>query len=307
MSDGETPDIRAARAQPHERVNNLPLALLWMAGALLSFSMIAIAGREASRGVDTMQLMFHRSVVALPIIVLAAVLTGHSRTTFTLSRLPMQGLRSSIHFIAQYSWFHALGLITLAELISIEFTAPIWVALTAPLFLGEKLTLTRLTAGALGFIGVLLIAQPGTTSFSFGTALGLIAAFGFAGVMIVTKMLTRTETVLSVLFHMAWMQLVISAILIGFKPVIPDMTTALWIAGVAITGLMAHYSMTQAFFYADAMNVAPMDFLRLPLLITVGGTVYGEALTQWVLVGSIVVVIANIINMFGERFWRSRN
>lgn len=307
MSDGETPDTQATRAPSPARVNNLPLALLWMAGALLSFSMIAIAGREAGRGIDTMQLMFHRTVVALPIIILAAVLTGHSRTTFTLIRLPMQCLRSVIHFIAQYSWFHALGLITLAELIAIEFTAPLWVALTAPFFLGEKLTLTRLTAGALGFIGVLLIAQPGTASFSAGTALGLIAAFGFAGVMIVTKILTRTETTLSILFHMAWMQLVISAVLIGFKPVIPDMTTFLWIAAVAVTGLMAHYSMTQAFFYADAMNVAPMDFLRLPLLITVGAMVYGEALTQWVLVGSIVVVIANIINMFGERFWRARN
>ncbi|MEZ5842564.1 MAG: DMT family transporter [Hyphomicrobiaceae bacterium] len=293
----------AAAPSAASRANNLPLALLWMAGALASFSMIAIAGREAGRGAETMQIMFYRSLIGLPIIVAVALAAGVGTTTFTRRRLPLHLLRAVNHFVAQFSWLHALGLITLAELFAIEFTAPLWVALTAPLFLAEKLTLVRLAAGLLGFVGVLAIAQPGTASFGLGTALGLVASLGFAANMITTKMLTRTETTVCVLFHMTWMQLVISSVLIGFKPAVPDLTTSLWIGAIAILGLTAHYSLTQAFAHADAINVAPMDFLRLPLIIAVGAFIYGEALTFWVLVGAVIVVAANVINMFGERLW----
>lgn len=297
-----TPVVQSSVA--NSRVNNVPRALLWMAGALVSFSMIAIAGREAGRGTETTQIMFYRSAIGLPVIVLIAFMAGTARTTFTLSRLPLHGLRAGIHFVAQYSWLHALGLITLAELFSIEFTAPLWVALTAPLFLAEKLTAVRLAAGVLGFVGVLVIAQPGSASFSLGTALGMVAAVGFAANMITTKLLTRTETTFCVLFHMMWMQLAISSVLIGFKPHVADTTTMLWVVAVAVLGLTAHYSLTQAFAHADAVNVAPMDFLRLPLIIAAGAAIYGEAVSPWLLLGAAIVIAANFINMFGERLWR---
>ena len=304
MTDAKAAAPSLPAVSPAGRANNLPLALLWMAGALLSFSMIAIAGREAGRGTDTVQIMFYRAAFGLPIIIAVALATGAARTTFTMTRLPLHGLRASIHFIAQFSWLYALGLITLAELFAIEFTAPLWVALTAPLFLAEKLTPVRLAAGVLGFIGVLVIAQPGSTTFGLGTALGMVAAIGFAANMITTKLLTRTETTLCVLFHMMWIQLVIAAVLIGFKPHVADTTTMLWVAAVAVLGLTAHFSLTQAFAHADAINVAPMDFLRLPLIIAAGALIYGEAVSPWLMLGAAIVIAANLINMFGERIWR---
>ena len=291
----------ADAASPLTRKNNMPLALLWMLGALTSFSLIAIAGREAGRGIDTVQIMFWRSLIGLPIVALVAIASGAASTTFSTQRLGLHSVRAAVHFVAQFSWLHALGLITLAELFALEFTAPLWVAVLAPLLLGERLTVFRGLAACLGFVGVLVIAQPGTATFGLGTALAMVSALGFALSMIATKLLTRTESTMAILFHMTWIQLALASALIGFQPRVPDAATCGWIAAVAVLGLTAHFSLARAFTYADAINVAPMDFLRLPLITLVGAVVYGEAIAPMLMMGALIVVVANALNLWGER------
>jgi drug/metabolite transporter (DMT)-like permease len=92
----------------------------------------------------------------------------------------------------------------------------------------------------------------------------------------------------------------------GRSLTVPDLVTLGWLAGVGVFGLTAHYSLAKAFTYADAIIVAPMDFLRLPLIAAVGLLIYAEPLDLWVLVGGIVVVFANLLNVRGERRPTSR-
>jgi drug/metabolite transporter (DMT)-like permease len=73
---------------------------------------------------------------------------------------------------------------------------------------------------------------------------------------------------------------------------------------LAVAGLVAHFSLAQAFRLADAALVAPMDFARLPLIAAVGAFVYGETLAPSLLVGATIIVAANLINIIGERRMR---
>ena len=83
------------------------------------------------------------------------------------TRRPLQHIgRNVAHYIGQFAWLYALTLIPLAQLISIEFTTPIWTALLATAFLGEKLTRPRIAAIALGLIGIVIIVRPGSTGSS---------------------------------------------------------------------------------------------------------------------------------------------
>lgn len=268
--------------------------------ALASFSGVAIAGREAARGATVLEMMFYRCLISLAVVAIV-VHFGPGLRDMRTTRLPLHLVRGSVHFIAQYAWLSALTMIPLAQLFALEFTAPIWVALLAPLLLGENLTKLRLAAAALGFIGTIIVAQPGTMAIGPGVGLALVSSVGFALSMLATKTLTKGESPLRILFYMFVVQAVMCTLLLIGGIRLPDAVTMLWIGVIALAGLSAHYSLVRAFALADAILVAPMDFLRLPLVAVVGALIYAEPLDPIVLFGGLVVIAGNVLNLWGER------
>jgi drug/metabolite transporter (DMT)-like permease len=283
------------------RSGNITGAILWMLGSLTSFSMIAIAGREASRVITTTELMFWRGLIGLAILVVILATFGGRLAEVRSGQPKLQVARSVIHFGAQFSWLYCLTLIPLVELFALEFTAPLWVAVLAPLFLGEKLTATRIAAAGLGFIGAMIVIQPGSTSLSLGSALALASAVGFACNMLATKQLTKTDKPFTILLWMNGLQAIIGLGFMSRGFTWPDPMTWFYTAIVALGGLTAHYSLSRAFALADAIIVAPMDFLRLPLIAVVGAWIYGETLADKVLIGALCIVAGNAINLLAER------
>ncbi len=276
-------------------------ALAWMGGALLSFILVALAGREAGRNATTIEMMLYRSVISFVIVCAVGWLSGARIADLRTRRLPMHGVRAALHFVGQFSWLYAIMLIPLAQLFAIEFTAPLWVALLAPAFLGERMTPTRIAAAMVGFIGILVVVRPGALSVSEGTVFALLGAIGFAASMICTKELTKTETPLRILFYMFGIQTVVCLLLLSWGLRWLDPATLGWVTALAVFGLTAHYSLVRAFSLADAIVVAPMDFLRLPLIAIVGVLVYAEPLDPWILFGGAIVVLGNLLNLWGER------
>lgn len=288
-------DVAMIRAQPQ-----VLRALAWMALALASFTSVAIAGREAARGATALEMMFYRCLISL-VIVLAIVLFGPGLKAMRTTRLTLHSLRGGVHFIAQYSWLTALTMIPLAQLFALEFTAPIWVALLAPLLLGERLTQTRLAAAVLGFMGMAIVAQPGAVALNAGVIYALVAAIGFALSMLATKTLTRGESPLRILFYMFLIQTALAMLLLIGEIRLPDLGTMGWITIIALAGLSAHYGLVRAFSLADAIIVAPMDFFRLPLIAVVGVMLYAEPFDPIILFGGLVVIAGNVLNLWGER------
>jgi drug/metabolite transporter (DMT)-like permease len=273
----------------------------WMAVALASFILVAISGREAGRVLSTIDMMFYRGIISLTILLIAIRLAGIPFAQFRSNRLGLHTLRGVVHFGAQAAWLHALILIPLTELFTFEFTAPLWVAILAPLLLGEVLTRTRTAAALLGFLGVLVIAQPGISDVTFGTLLALGSAVGFGVSIVVGKLLLRTDAPVSVLLHMISIQTILGCLAVLPGPALPDAVTAGWLLVLGLFGLTAHFGLVRAFAHADAMVVAPLDFLRLPLIALVGVTIYQEPLEWAVMIGAGIVVAANLLNLSGER------
>jgi drug/metabolite transporter (DMT)-like permease len=209
--------------------------------------------------------------------------------------------RNVMHFASQVAWAKSLLLLPLATVFAIEFTAPAWVTLFAVVFLGEKLTRSRLGSVLLGFVGVLIIMRPGVAAFQPAALLVLVAALGFAAVSVTTKKLTDTESTFSILFWMSLMQLPMnlagSDLFFLTRLEQPHLLPA---AGVAITGVAAHFCLTNAFRYGDALVVVPFDFLRIPFIAVIGWMMYGEPLDALVFVGAGVIVVGVIWNLRTE-------
>lgn len=293
-------------AAPNSPPNSPLGAAGWMVGSMLSFTLMAVAGRELSTELNTFQLMFWRSVVGCLVVSSAVALSARGFGQVRTRRPGLHSTRNLCHFFGQNCWFYALGAIPLAQVFAFEFTSPIWVAVLAPLVLGEQFTKWRALAAALGFLGVLLVARPGGSEFGLGHVIGLAAAIGFAGSFFATKALSSTETTLSILFWMtlsqAGMALVCDLAVSGGAGLIPsDPVQAGWLAAVGVLGLSAHFSITSALKLADATVVAPLDFFRLPLVAVVGMMLYGEPLELAVVLGGALVFLGNFLNLRAER------
>lgn len=282
-------------------------ASLWMAGALASFSAMAVAGREVAGTLDTFELMTWRSAIGALIVTGFALFTGRLGTVRT-RRLRLHFLRNVSHFTGQNLWFYGVATIPLAQVFAFEFTTPIWVALLAPLFLGEALTARRLAAVTLGFLGILVVARPGLSPLGPGHLAAALSAVGFAGSVLATKGLARSDRVLTILFWMTWMQLGFGLVTAGWDGhiTVPDLATLPWVIVVGLGGLTAHLSLTTALSLAPASIVAPMDFLRLPLIALVGAFAYGEPLEIAVFAGALLILAANLINLRRGRPGESR-
>ena len=273
-------------------------AALWMAAALVSFILMAVAGRELAADFSTFQILFFRSVIGVVLLGFWLGITGFEQ--IKTQRLQAHAGRNIAHFAGQYGWFYGLGLIPLAEVIALEFTTPVWTALLAAVFLREKLTAPRWLALVCGMAGLLLILRPGAGVIQPASLAVLVAAMAYACSYILTKSLTSSETPVCILFYMTLMQLVM-----GIIPALTHWQTPvggqwLWVGSVGVTALTAHYCMTRAFRLADAGVVVPLDFLRLPLIAVVGYLFYHEGLDIWVLAGALIMFSGNLVNLRAE-------
>ncbi len=281
---------------PVDQQRNLKLVVFWVSGALISFSAVAVSLRELSRTLGVFDMLTLRNASSLAaLIAIALVRPALWAGVKPRSGLPLHLGRNTVHFAATYAWAYAVTVLPLALVFALEFTNPLWVTLLAALFLGERLTPARLAAVALGFVGILIITRPGSSSLDPRALWPLASAIGFAITIICTKSLTRRDTTFCILFWMNLIQLPLNYAGAdwGFWMKLPE-APLLPALGVAVCGLLSHFCLTNAFRHGDAIVVVPLDFLRIPLIALVGWRLYGEALDPMLFAGA-GLIIAGIV------------
>jgi drug/metabolite transporter (DMT)-like permease len=272
------------------------MAAAWMAGWLAAMVTMAVAGRETVGQLDAFQVMEIRAIIGFFLLLPLVVSSGGIAQMKT--RHPWRHVwRNSVHYTAQYAWLVAVTLIPLAQVISIEFTMPIWTALLAVVFIGEKMNRWKIAAIVLGLVGVWIIVRPNTGNIETGQLLSLYAAIGFSISVILVKALTRTDSVVCIIFWMLIIQAIIGLIpaIYVWRPIPNDLWG--WLVLVAFCGTFSHYCMAQAMTWTDATVVVPMDFLRVPLTAFVGWMVYSEAIDIYTVTGACLILLGNLLNL----------
>jgi drug/metabolite transporter (DMT)-like permease len=221
----------------------------------------------------------------------------------TRRNLGLHFARNLTHFTGQNLWFFAITVSPLALVFALEFTSPLWTMVLAAIFLGERLTRSKVLAGVLGFAGVLMVVQPGAAPLSSGMVTAALAAIMFAATAIFTKKLTTTETITCILFYLTAIQLVMGLVasLYDGDMALPSMATLPWVVLIGIAGLTAHFCLTTALSIAPASIVMPIDFARLPAIAVVGMVFYAEPLAWGVAAGALLIFAGNYINILGAR------
>ena len=280
---------------------HLARVILWMTGALLSFSALAVSVRLLAGSLSVMEILTLRAGIGLAVMAALAATRPELRSSITSSHLLLHFFRNTVHLGSQYLWATSLLLLPLATVFALEFTTPAWTLLLAVLALGERMTASRIGAVVLGLLGVLVILRPGLATFQPAALLVLVAAFGLAVTLIATKRLTLTDSTFAIIFWMNLIQLPLT--LLASDPAFVTKLGA-WdlpaVAVVGLAGLASHYCLANAFRAGEASVVVPLDFMRIPLIAMIGWWLYGETIDVFVFIGAGLIIAGILWNLRSE-------
>ncbi|MEM7176361.1 MAG: DMT family transporter [Pseudomonadota bacterium] len=260
----------------------------WMVFTTLCFVTVTCIVRHLGNGMPAAEGAFIRYLIGLIMLLpLAGPLVRNppGRRAWTIYTF-----RSLVHAIAVMLWFYAMARVPIAEVTAIGYTAPIYVALGAALFLGESMKLRRIIAILVAFAGTLIILRPGVQEISPGHLAQVIAAPCFACSFLIAKRMTDTIDATSIVIMLS-----LGCTVFLFPVALADWVDPSWdqIGWLALTAVFAtagHWSMTRAFGCAPITVTQPVGFLQLVWATMLGMAIFGEPVDPWVLIGGAVVI-----------------
>ena len=278
-------------------MSNAAKGAWWMIAAAAALTAMAVCIRYLP-AYSVLLMIFLRNVINL--FLMAPSLIRQGNAVFKTNRLSTHALRNLFLYSGNVAWFFGVTQIALADVAALQFTSPLFTAIIAAAFLGERIGGHRMVAILVGFAGALIIIRPGIIPVNIGTLSILLAAFLYSCAHVVTKRLSDTESGSTVVFYMSVTILIYSAIPAFFvweTPIWADMPAML---GLGITGYATHYCITRSLAVGDASFVIVFDFMRLPFSALLGWMLFTEILDVWTVAGALIIFAAGYYSTVRE-------
>lgn len=268
--------------------------------ALLLAIMFACVKLASTRGVNLVETLFYRQIgSALCAVGLVAAGTGFA--SLRTRRVGAHVVRMGLGMTAMALNFLAMIMLPLAEATAIGFTVPIFSVILAALLLAEPTGKWRWGAVAVGFLGVLVIVQPGSGAVPLaGASVAIVAALITASVTIMIRRLGATERASTTVFWFAVSSLVPLAILMVWFAQLHDPVTWGILAVIASAGGLAQLTLTGALRLAPVALVMPMDYTSLLWATLLGVWLFAELPTPWVWAGAPIIIASGLVIVWRE-------
>ncbi|PJF09310.1 DMT family transporter [Pseudorhodobacter sp. MZDSW-24AT] len=285
------------RAGGQKQLTSLAVGLAAM-GACLAAVDAAIV-RAIDGDVHPFVIAFFRAsfgaLVVLPLVILRPAVL---QSVFTLRQ---HMLRAGLKLAALVAFFAAFAQGPLTDVTAIAFTSPLFVVVGAALMLGERLGLLKLIALGLGFVGALVILGPQGAGLTWGMGFALSGAVMQAVIQLMLKSMSSGDSTATLVVLNLLLTVPMAAVLAATVWVPPTLPQLGLLALQGVLGAACMVMMTHAFRLADASVVAPIDFLRLPLIALLGWLVFSETARPATWVGGGLISVAAMIASRGGR------
>lgn len=253
----------------------------------------AVIVRQLSPEVHPFVMGFTRSLFGL-LVVLPWIL---SRPHILKSQYRFRHvLRAALKLASLLAFFVAFATAPLANVTAIAFTAPIFVTIGAWLFLSEKPRPLRIAAVVVGFVGVLIVLNPGREAgILTGLQFALLGALLTALIQLILKPMSSRDSTETLV---AWNLIVtvpVAAIPAAFVWTTPTLTEWVLLALQGVLGALAMTCVTRAFYFAEASLIGPVDFLRLPFVAALGYMFFGQVVAMSTWIGALVIFVATVL------------
>ena len=214
---------------------------------------------------------------------------------YVTKRAGLHFLRCFSGLIALVAIFIALRSLPLATVVSISFAAPIFTTIFSIFLLHEKVGMYRWLAVIIGFIGILVITEPGISSLNIYYIFPIIFCLGLSYVAIAIRQLSSTEPVWLISFYFSLSITLLSFLTIPYGWVMPDLKDFLILSMIGIFGGVANLWLGQSYKYSEVSLVTPLKYLALLFAIIFGYFIWNEIPTIKTLLGALLVIVSTMI------------
>jgi drug/metabolite transporter (DMT)-like permease len=257
--------------------------------AMVMFSLNDATMKVLSDGYALHQLVLIRSIVGLSVVLCIMVPLNGGFAILRTRRLGLHLVRASFVVFANLCFFLGIAVLPLADAVAIFFISPFLITIASVLFLGEVVGRRRWSAIAVGLIGVLIVLRPGTAAFQPASLFPLVAAFGYAGLHVMTRFLRDTENAVSMTFYIQVVFLLV-CVLFGLafgdgkladqsnlslaflfrEWTLPETVDLPLLALLGMYASVGGYCISQAYRLGEAAIIAPVEYIAMPLGILFG-------------------------------------
>lgn len=261
-------------------------------GACLSAVDAAIV-RALDGGVHPFVIGFFRAFFgALAVVPVVLVRPAVLKSSYTLRQ---HGLRAGLKLVTLIAFFAAFARGPLTDVTAIAFTSPVFVVLGAALMLGERLGGMKIAAVALGFAGALVIVGPAGTGLTWAIGFALLGATMQAVIQLMLKSMSSGDSTATLVVLNLFLTVPMAALVAAPVWSTPGLHEMGLLALQGVLGAACMALMTHAFSLADASIVAPVDFLRLPLIALMGWLLFAETARATTWIGGGMICTAALI------------
>lgn len=282
--------------------NNPRLGILLMIATTFVFAVQDGISRYLAENYNVIMIVMIRYwFFAAFVIAIAARKSGSIRAAAATRQPILQIARGTLLALEICVMVTAFVLLGLVESHAIFASYPLLIAALSGPVLGEKVGWRRWVAIGIGFIGVMVILQPGYTVFAPAAIIPLVSAFMFALYGLLTRYAARKDSTATSFFWTGTSGAVVMT-LVGvwfWEPLAP--ADWLWMGALCLTGAGGHWLLIRTYAVAEASEVQPFAYLQLVFASAIGLLLLGETLRPNVAIGAAIVVSAGVFTL-----WRSR-
>ena len=278
------------------------MALLMRLGAIAALAtMGALIKYTSESGVHLFEILFWRQALSIPILLAWIWLTAHSFAVLRTNRPGAHFKRGIVGTLGMFGNFGGVVLLPLAEATTMNFTAPIWAVILSMIFLKDEVGIWRWSAVILGFIGIVVVAQPGSGKIPLvGAAVALSGAFIIAIVSLQIADLGKTESPQTIVFYFALISAPICALALPFVMGGHTGEQIVLLLAIGVVGTIGQLLLTASLRYGKVASVIVMDYSALFWATLYGWFIFDVLLGPWTWVGAPLIVAAGILITWRE-------
>ena len=285
--------------QPPDRPDRAPLAILYMLGATFVFTCTSALSKWLIETYPIGEVLFTR--VFVPLIGLCVIiLPATGLAVFRTQRLKGHMLRGVSQSTSQTFLLIAFSLMPLASAVAINFSAPIFATIASVLLLRERVGAARWSALIVGFLGVLIVTNPGPKTFTVGAAFALANAIMYGTVTAGVRGLTATESTQTLTLYQMLVMSGCFALMLPFGFVMPTWIDSGWLILNGIGNGVAQYWWTRALHLAPTSAVAPFQYLSLIWAMLLGIAIWDDWPTVNLVIGGAIVAGSGLFLLWRE-------
>lgn len=287
--------------------------------AMLIFSLQDIAVKWMGGDYPVLEILVFRNMIALPCTFFFLRYEGVRGLPIT-QQPRLEYIRGFFLFLSFTTYMMGLAALPLADIAAIRNSGPLMITFLSVIWLGEKVGPRRWLALFAGFMGVLLIVQPGSTTFNLGSIFALIATLFYALSVMITRKLQTTDSSATMAYYSSLVYLIASLILTPLASVVGEIPNAhpsiaflfrawsmptLWdwviMSGLGLVWAGGMYFMARAYSLALASVVAPFEYVALPINVMWGFFLWQEIPTVMTVAGAFLTLLSGVYILYRDQ------